>query len=94
MTRDETKTVLKEIACLFPRFAVEGENKTLKVNLWAEALSDMEYADIHKAIILYSRSANSGFAPTAGQLIELTKEEEDPYRPKDHVDYGYWGDEE
>ena len=94
MTRDETKVALKEIANLFPRFAVEGENKTLKVNLWTEALDGMTYEEIHKAIIAYSKTPNKGFAPTPGELIELTHEEEDPYLPKDHVDFGFWGDGE
>ena len=87
MTRDETKTVFKEIANLFPRFAVEGEDKTLKVNLWTEALEDMKYEEIHKSLIRYARTANKGFAPTAGQLIELTKEEPDPFLPPGHEYY-------
>ena len=89
MTRDETKIVLKEIANLFPRFAVEGEDKTLKVDLWTEALDGLSYEEIHKAIIAYSKSPNKGFSPTPGQLIELTKEEQDPLLPKDHEFLGW-----
>ena len=84
MTREETKKILSEIAHLFPRFAIQDENKTLKADLWTEVLEDMEYGEIHKALMKYARSEERGFAPSAGQLIELTKPEEDPLRPKDH----------
>ena len=89
MTRDETKKILTEIACLFPRFAVEGENKKLKVDLWTEALKDAAYDDIHGSLIKYSQSSNRGFAPTAGELIDLTIPFTDPLFPDDHV-YMEW----
>jgi hypothetical protein len=87
MTRDETKKLLKEITVLFPRFMGNDEDKTLKVDLWNEVLQDDTYSEIHDALVEYTRSDNKGFAPTAGQLIELTQ---DPLCPPDHVNMGVW----
>jgi len=89
MTRDETKRLLKEVACLFPRFAVEGEDKTLKVDLWTEALSHYEYKDIHQSLIDYSNDQNGGFAPTTGQLIELIDDRVDYLHPEGSLNLGW-----
>lgn len=87
MTRDETTRLLTEIAHLFPRFVNTDEDKRLKVDLWNEVLQDETYQEIHDALVEYTRSDNKGFAPTAGQLIELTQ---DPLCPPDHVNMGVW----
>lgn len=71
MTREETKRLLTEIAQLFPRFVNQDEDKKLKVDLWAEALGEYEYARMHEALMAYVRTESKGYAPTAGQLIDL-----------------------
>ena len=85
MSREETIKLLTEIAHLFPRFASSEEDKTLKIDLWTEAMEELSYADMHTALMKYTRSNNKGFAPSVGQLIELTKPEEDSVLPRDHV---------
>lgn len=77
MTRDETKLLMKEVAVLFPRFINQQEDRTMKVDLWTEALRDDDFQKIHEALIEYARSDNKGYAPSAGQLIELMKKNED-----------------
>ena len=89
MTREETKKLLSEIAHLFPRFVIQDEDKKLKADLWAEALIDAEFSDIHLALIEYAKEDNRGFAPSVGQLIALTVPEPDPLLPKDHVFLGW-----
>ena len=74
MTRDETKILMKEIAVLFPRFINQQEDRTMKVDLWTEALKDDDFQKIHDALIKYARSDNKGYAPSAGQLIQITRE--------------------
>lgn len=89
MTRDETKKLLTEISHLFPRFEAVNEDKTLKVDLWTEALGEHGYEEMHQALMRYVQGENKGFAPSIGQLIELTKPEPDPFMPKDHVFMGW-----
>lgn len=89
MSREETIKLLTEIAHLFPRFVNSEEDKKLKIDLWTEAMNELSYTDMHTALMEYARSDNKGFAPSVGQLIELTKPEEDPLLPRDHVFMGW-----
>ena len=92
MTRDETKKLLKEITLLFPRFMESKEDKTMKVDLWTEVLQDTDYKKTHGALIKYSQTANKGFAPSAGQLLELIDEDvpfSEPYLDDEHEFWGY-----
>lgn len=90
MTRDETKKLLKEITVLFPRFMVNDEDKTMKVDLWAEVLQEEDFVKMHEALIKYSKSSNNGFAPSAGQLIELIEiKHTEPYLDDEHEFWGY-----
>lgn len=92
MTRDETKKLLKEITVLFPRFMVNDEDKTMKVDLWAEVLQKEDFKVIHDALVKYSQSSNNGFAPSAGQLIEIAADNvpfTEPYIDDEHPFLGW-----
>ena len=89
MSREETVRLLTEIAHLFPRFVNADEDKKLKIELWNEALGTWDYQQIHNALMIYVQTEDKGFAPSVGQLIELSKPESDPLLPRDNV-FMWW----
>ena len=71
MTREETARFLGEMMNLYPSIERKNEDYRLTVQLWQESLSDFTLEDMHKALINYFQSDTKGYAPTAGQLIEI-----------------------
>ena len=87
MTREESGQFLNEMFSLYPNLVRNIGSVKLMAELWSEVLFDQDYAEIRKALQRYFKRDTKGFPPTAGQLIELTVEEEDPLMPADHVYY-------
>lgn len=69
MTRDETKKIIMVISGLYPNF--KPADLKLTIDTWAVVLSDYGYKQIESALIAYSATDRSGFAPAPGQLIGL-----------------------
>lgn len=69
MEKAETKRLLMTIEAIYPNFRVNDLQITL--DAWHEILSDQNSADIFAALKHYARTSTSGFAPNAGQLIQL-----------------------
>jgi len=67
MTREETKGLVRSIMGLYPNW--KPENLTETVNTWHWALEDYPAAAIKGALQIYVKTNNSGFAPSASQLI-------------------------
>lgn len=89
MTSHDTGIFLNELYALYPNGIRDSSDFALVGSMWEEALKDYEYAEIHTALQKYFQNDTKGYVPTAGQLIELTKPEEDPLLPKDHEDWGF-----
>lgn len=87
MTKKETATFLGELMTLYPNITKNRNDLEKVVDLWHESLSQCELYEIHSALIRYFQTDTKGYVPTAGQLIELTKEEVDPLIPPDHDYY-------
>lgn len=69
MTRDEAKKIVMAISGLYSNF--KPADLKLTVDTWAVVLSDYGYKQIESALIAYSATDRSGFAPAPGQLIGL-----------------------
>ena len=69
MTRDETKKIIMVISGLYPNF--KPADLKLTVDTWAVVLGDYGYKQIESALLAYSATDRSGFAPAPGQLIGL-----------------------
>lgn len=87
MTKGETADFLGELMTLYPSIMKSRDDLGKVVELWHESLKDFGLYEIHAALIKYFQTDTKGYVPTAGQLIELTKEEPDPYVPPDHEYY-------
>lgn len=68
MTREETQKILMTVQALFPNY--NPPNKTVVVNAWFEMFSEYTYGQVSAALKTYAATETSGFAPTAGQLID------------------------
>lgn len=69
MTRDETKELLMMIKAIYPNFNVKSEEMTPTINAWHLMLEEFNYMDVKKALSIYVRTGNTGFAPSVSQLI-------------------------
>lgn len=69
MTRDETKELLMMIKAIYPNFNVKPEEMTPTINAWHLMLEEFNYGDVKKALAIYVRTSNTGFAPSVSQLI-------------------------
>ena len=87
MTRKESGVFLNELISLYPNLVRQSSPVKMLAELWSEALKNEEYSQIRAALIKYFKNDTKGYVPTAGQLIELTKEEPDPFLPPDHEYY-------
>ena len=87
MTKGETADFLGELMTLYPSIMKSRDDLGKVVELWHESLKDFGLYEIHAALIKYFQTDTKGYVPTAGQLIELTKEEPDPDVPPDHEYY-------
>ena len=72
MLRDETAKLLMMIQGAYPNY--KPDNKTVTVNTWFLALSDIPFGLAEKAFLAYLRADTKGFAPTPGQLIAFVRE--------------------
>ena len=69
MLREETAKLLMMIQGAYPNY--KPDNKTVTINTWNLALSDISFDLAQKAFLAYLRADTKGFAPTPGQLIAL-----------------------
>lgn len=67
MTREDTQKLLMAISALYPNFTVN--NKTLTVDAWFWVLEPYPAAAVKAALDIYVKTNNTGFAPSASQLI-------------------------
>lgn len=72
MLREETAKLLMMIQGAYPNY--KPDNKTITINTWNLALSDIPFDLAQKAFLAYLRADTKGFAPTPGQLIALVRE--------------------
>ena len=70
MTRDETKALIRAISGLYPSF--KPEDPTLMVDMWTQVLADYPLEAAKQALLIYARENVTGFAPTPGNLIQIT----------------------
>lgn len=66
MTRDETIKVLMMLTAAYPNF--KPANLEVSVNLWQKAFEENTFPEVEKAVMLYIKTDNSGFAPSVGQV--------------------------
>lgn len=71
MTRDETKRLLQIMKSLYPNW--KPNDISLAVDAWASVLDEEEAETMAKALKLFAKGDESGFAPAPGQLIALKK---------------------
>ena len=69
MLREEAAKLLMMIQGAYPNY--KPLDKTVAVNTWHLALSDISFELAQQAFLAYLRSDTSGFAPAPGQLIAL-----------------------
>lgn len=72
MLREETAKLLMMIQGAYPNY--KPDNKTITINTWNLALSDIPFDLAQKAFLAYLRADTKGFAPTPGQLIAFVRE--------------------
>lgn len=80
MTRQETKELLMTIRALFPNFNVKPDEMTPTINAWHMVLEEFTLPDVKKALQVYVRTSNTGFAPSVSQLINAL------YMPKEQAE--------
>ncbi len=73
MTRDETKKLLFMISGAFPNF--KPEDKTLAVDTWQFLLGELDAEEVFRAFKIYATTESKGYAPTAGQLVEIIRQQ-------------------
>lgn len=76
MTLEETKFLLLSIEALYPNCTFKDPQVTSKI--WCNVLFDQNAEAIMGALTVYARSDNTGFAPSAGKLIEIANEAANP----------------
>lgn len=86
MTREETKSILKEIAILYPEGQQPTDPKRL-VDLWTEALADESYDTIHGCLMKFFKSDTRGYAPKIGQILCMKSTQTDD---RGLEDWGVW----
>jgi hypothetical protein len=69
MTRDETKELLMMIRAIYPNFNVKPAEMTPTVNAWHMMLEEYPATAAVAALKVYTRTNDSGFAPSVSQLI-------------------------
>ena len=72
MLREETAKLLMMIQGAYPNY--KPDNKTVTINTWNLALSDISFDLAEKAFLAYLRADTKGFAPAPGQLIAFVRE--------------------
>lgn len=69
MTKAEVLVLIKAMMDLYPNYKPTDLERT--VNSWSAVLKYDEARTIQNALITYSRTDTSGFAPSVGQLVQL-----------------------
>lgn len=69
MTREETKELLMTIRAIYPNFNVKPAEMTPTLNAWSIVLEDYPADSIYAALKIFVKTNNTGFAPSASQLI-------------------------
>lgn len=69
MTREETKQILMFIDSAYPNF--HADNLPFLIDTWTMILENEQASEIKNALIVYTRTNLSGFAPSPAQLIEI-----------------------
>lgn len=67
MTRQETQELLFTISALYPNFTVP--DKSITVDAWYWALHGYTVEQAKAALMIYVKTSNTGWAPSASQLI-------------------------
>lgn len=69
MTKDEVKRLLMTTQAIYPHYKIEDPQITL--DAWSMILEDQDANMIFAALKHYARTNKTGFAPGAGQLIQI-----------------------
>lgn len=74
MTKDETKELLAIIRAAYPNFYKDVDDQTLKasVNIWAMALSDIDYSEVQRGFVQYVKT--SKWPPTVAEIVQAAKD--------------------
>ena len=83
MLREETAKLLMMIQGAYPNY--KPDNKTVTINTWNLALSDIPFDLAQKAFLAYLRADTKGFAPAPGQLIALVHELNTPQQLNEEI---------
>lgn len=75
MDRNETKELLMILEATFPNFEVKDPRAT--VAAWQLMLDEYPYNNIKMALKIYVSSQGTAFAPSASQLIAMTRRSEE-----------------
>lgn len=81
MTREQTVDFIHSIVSLYPNW--KPDNLTETVNAWCWALSDYTAEQVKGALTIYMKTSNTGFAPSASQIIScINKPKDNEYLPE------------
>ena len=69
MTREETKELLMMIQAVYPNFRVEPSQMGATINAWHMMLEEYSAESVGAALKIYTKTNNTGFAPSVSQLI-------------------------
>lgn len=72
MEREEVKRLLMTMQAIYPHYKIEDAQITL--DAWETLLGDQNATMIFAALKHYARTNTSGYAPSAGQLIQTAYE--------------------
>lgn len=73
MTREETKKIIRIMCDSYPNYKPMDLKET--VDVWTMMLEECTYEQISVALKQYILTENSGFAPSIGQLVNISLEQ-------------------
>ena len=71
MDRNETKKILMGMEVSFPNFKIREDLISFTIDIWQDDLQEYSYEDVYNALKIYKKTDTSGFAPSAGKLIDI-----------------------
>lgn len=71
MDRNETKKILMGMEVSFPNFKIRDDLTSFTIDIWQDDLQEYSYEDVYNALKVYKKTDTSGFAPSAGKLIDI-----------------------
>lgn len=90
MTRDETKKLLMQVELLYPEAKILQGDVSMLLDLWAEALTDERYDEVHACLVRYFQTDEKGFPPKVGQLLVLKPDRSASQQSRRYIDLGAW----